>query len=71
MWTNIPFLNCDTNLAADSLLVLLAARITALVRFDTEAGSASCARDVTGRAGGFLLVLEQLHQEVKLGIAAH
>lgn len=62
----------DTNLAADSLLVLLAALVSALrSRFDAEAGPASAASDLTSGAGGFPLVLEQLHQQVKLGTAAH
>lgn len=59
------------NLAADCLLVLLAALLSALVRFDAEAGPASGAVGLTSGAGGFLLVLEQLHQQFKLGTAVH
>lgn len=59
------------NLAANGLLVLLAALLSALVRFDAEAGPASCPGDLTSGTGGFLLVLEQLHQQVKLGTAVH
>ena len=58
------------NLAADSLLVLLAALLSALVRFDAEAGPASGAGNLTSGAGSFLLILEELHQQVKLGKAA-
>lgn len=54
------------NLAADSLLVLLAACFPALIRFDAKTGPASGPRDLTGGAGSFQLVLEQLHQQVKL-----
>lgn len=51
--------------------MLLAALLPALVGFDAEAGPASGAWDLTGGADGFLLVVEQLHQQVKLGTAAH
>lgn len=51
--------------------MLLAALLSALVGFNAEAGPASGALDLTGGAGGFLLVLKQLHQQVKLGRAAH
>lgn len=59
------------NLAADGLLVLLAALVSALVRFDAQAGSTSGSGDLTSGAGGFLLILEQLHQQVELGATAH
>lgn len=59
------------NLTANGLLVLLAALLSALVGFDAEAGPASCPGDLTSGTGGFLLVLEELHQQVKLGTAAH
>lgn len=58
------------NLAADCLLVVLAALFPALVRLDAEAGSAPGPRDLTSRTGCFLLILKQLHQQVKLGTAA-
>lgn len=58
-----------TNLAAHRLLVLLAALLSALVRLDAEAGPASGTRGVAAGAAGFLLVLEQLHQQVKLQTA--
>ena len=61
----------NKNLAADGLLVLLAALLSALVRFDAEAGPATGSWDLTGGAGSFLLVMEQLHQQVELGTAAH
>lgn len=51
--------------------MLLAALLSALVRFDAEAGPASGAVGLTSGASGFLLVLEQLHQQVKLGTAVH
>lgn len=56
----------DTNLAADCLLVFFAACFPALARFDAETGPASGPRDLTGGAGSFQLILEQLHQQVKL-----
>lgn len=59
------------HLAANGLLVLLAALLSALVRFDAEAGPAPCPGDLTRGTGGFLLVLEELHQQVKLGTAVH
>lgn len=59
------------NLTADGLLVLLAALLSALVGFDAEAGPASRPGDLTSGTGGFLLVLEELHQQVKLGTAVH
>lgn len=58
------------HLAADCLLVVLAALFSALVRFDAEAGPAPGARDLTRGTGCFLLILKQLHQQVKLGTAA-
>lgn len=58
------------NLAANCLLVVLAALFPALVGFDAEAGPAPCARDLTRGTGCFLLILKQLHQQVKLGTAA-
>ena len=57
------------DLAADSLLVLLAARLPTLVRFDAEAGAASRPSGLTSGTGCLLLVLKQLHQQVKLGTA--
>lgn len=54
------------NLAADGLLVLPAALLSALVGFDAEAGPASGAGGMAGGAGGFLLILEQLHEQFKL-----
>lgn len=54
------------NLAADGLLMLPAALLSALVGLDAEAGPASGAGGLTGGAGGFLLILEQLHQQFKL-----
>lgn len=54
------------HLAADGLLVLPAALLSALVGFDAEAGAASGAGGLTGGTGGFLLILEQLHQQFKL-----
>lgn len=54
------------NLAADGLLVLPAALFSALVGFDAEAGPASGAGGLTGGTGGFLLILEQLHEQLKL-----
>ena len=47
--------------------MLLAAFVPALVGLDAEAGPSSGAGDLTGRAGGLFLVLEQLHQQIKLG----
>lgn len=49
--------------------MLLAALMFAFVGFDAEAGPASGTRGLTGGAGGFLLIMEELHQQVKLGIA--
>lgn len=49
--------------------MLLAALMLAFIGFDAEAGPASGARGLTGGAGGFLLILEELDQQVKLGIA--
>lgn len=46
--------------------MLLAGFFPALVRFDAETGSASSTRDLTSGAGSFQLILEQLHQQVKL-----
>lgn len=57
------------DLAADGLLVLPAALLSALVGFDAEAGPASGAGGVTCGAGGFLLVVEQLHKQFKLRTA--
>lgn len=54
------------NLAADGLLMLPAALLSALVGLDAEAGPASGAGGLTGGAGGFLLILEQLHEQFKL-----
>ena len=51
--------------------MLLAALLSALVRFDAEAGSATSSWDLTSGAGSFLLVMEQLHQQVELQTAAH
>lgn len=50
--------------------MLLAALFSALVGFDAEAGPASRAWDLTGGAGSFFLIMEQLHQQGKLGTAA-
>lgn len=61
----------DSDLTADGLLVLFAARVPALVGFDAEAGAASGSGDLTGGTRRFLLVLEQLHQQLKLKTAAH
>lgn len=58
-----------THLAAHRLLVLPAALLSALVGLDAEAGPASGAGGLTAGAAGFLLVLEQLHQQVKLQTA--
>lgn len=58
------------NLAADCLLVFLAACVTALVWFDAEARPATSARDLASGTSSFLFILEQLHQQVKLGTAA-
>lgn len=58
-----------TNLAAHRLLVLPAALLSALVGLDAEAGPASGAGGLAAGAVGFLLVLEQLHQQVKLQTA--
>lgn len=63
--------NTRENLAADGLLVLLAAFVSTLVGLDAQTGAAPGARGLAGGAGGFLLILEQLHQQVKLGTAAH
>ena len=41
--------------------MLLAALLSALVRFDAEAGPASGAGNLTSGAGSFLLILEELH----------
>lgn len=60
---------CGTNLAAHRLLVLLAALLSALVGLDAEAGPASGTGGLAAGAAGFLLVLEQLHQQVKLQTA--
>lgn len=59
------------NLAADGLLVLLAALLSALVGLNAETGPAPGAGGLASGAGGFLLILEQLHQQVKLGTAVH
>lgn len=58
-----------THLAAHRLLVLPAALLSALVGLDAEAGPASGAGGLAAGAAGFLLVLEQLHQQVKLQTA--
>lgn len=58
-----------TNLAAHRLLVLPAALLSALVRLDAEAGAASAAGGLAAGAAGFLLVPEQLHQQLKLQTA--
>lgn len=50
--------------------MLLAALLTALLRFDAEARPASGAGDLTSGTDGFLPVVEQLHQQGKLGKAA-
>lgn len=60
----------DIHLAANGLLVLLAALVAALVRFDAEAGPAPGASGLTRGTDGFLPVIKQLHQQVKLGKAA-
>lgn len=57
------------NLAADGLLVLPAALLSALDGFDAEAGPASGTRGLTSGAGGFLFILEQLHEQFKLWTA--
>lgn len=62
-------LTVPVHLAAHGLLVLLAALLSALVWFDAEPGAASGAGGLARGAGGFLLVLEQLHQQVELGTA--
>lgn len=54
------------DLAANGLLVLLAACLPAFVRFDAETGPAPGPRPLTGGAGSFQFVLEQLHQQVEL-----
>lgn len=59
------------NLAADGLLVLLAALLSTLVGLNAETGPAPGARGLASGAGGFLLILEKLHQQVKLGTAVH
>lgn len=61
--------DCGTNLAAHRLLVLLAALLSALFGLDAEAGPASGTGGLAAGAAGFLLVLEQLHQQVKLQTA--
>lgn len=61
----------NMNLAADGLLVLLAAALAALDRFDAEAGPSSGAGALARGTDGFLPVLEQLHQQGELGTAAH
>lgn len=53
-------------LAAHGLLVLPAALLSALVGLDAEAGPASGAVGRTGGARDFLLVMEQLHKQLKL-----
>lgn len=69
---SVSALRVSSNLAADGLLVLLDVCFSsALYRFDTEAGSTSCSRDLASRADGFLIITEQLHQKVKLGTAVH
>lgn len=45
---------------------MLPALLSALVGLDAEAGAASGAGGLTRGAGGFLLVLEQLHEQLKL-----
>lgn len=50
--------------------MLPAARVAALVWFDAEAGPASGAGDLASGTGSLFLILEQLHQQVKLGTAA-
>lgn len=62
--------NTLKNLAADGLLVLLAAFVSTLVRLDAQSGTAPGAWGLAGGAGGFLLILEQLHQQVELETAA-
>lgn len=59
----------QSHLAADCLLVLLAARLPALVWFDAEPGSTSGTGNLTRGTGGLLLVLKQLDQQVELGTA--
>lgn len=54
------------NLAADGLLVILAALLSALVGLNAETGPAPSAGGLASGAGGLLLILEQLHQQVKL-----
>lgn len=58
-----------TNLAADRLLVLFAALLSALVGLDAEAGPAAGSGGLAAGAAGCLLILEQLHQQVKLQTA--
>lgn len=65
-----PERNHLQNLAADGLLVLLAAFVSTLVRLDAQTGAAPGARGLAGGAGGFLFVLEQLHQQVELETGA-
>lgn len=59
------------NLAADGLLVLPTALLSALVGLNAETGPTPGAGSLASGAGGFLLILEQLHQQVKLGTAVH
>lgn len=65
-----PVGGSNTHLTAHCLLVLLAARVPALVRFDAEAGPAPGTGHLTGGGGRLLLILEQLHQQVELETAA-
>lgn len=51
--------------------MLLAAFVSTLVRLDTQTGAAPGAWCLAGGAGGFLFILEQLHQQVELGTGAH
>lgn len=59
------------HLQSDCLLVFFAGLACfVLVWFDAEASASSSGRSSTGWTRGFLLILEQLHQQVKLGITA-
>lgn len=63
--------NTVENLAADGLLVLLAAFVSTFAWLNAQTGATPGARGLAGGAGGLLFILEQLHQQVKLETAAN